>query len=104
MGRSGSHLRFTPVQRRQVPRGPETAAGAEENARDELAARANEIARDDAFAKTKDEVARAKEMALHETAAKAKEKARSMRHAVLIVAALIIAVALAILGKRMLLY
>lgn len=82
----------------------EGSTEAEENARDEVAASTKELGRHDALAKTTAKVARADEMALDETAAKAKarERARGVRQAVLLVAALILAVVSAILGKRML--
>jgi hypothetical protein len=82
----------------------EAAVEVEEKARDEVVAKAKEMTNDDAIARAKEMVARAKEMALDEATAKTKERARSVRQAILLVAALIIAVALAILGRRMFLY
>jgi hypothetical protein len=79
---------------------PQEKALAKAADRIESAAEAEDGARADALAATKGKtVDGAKEMALDEAAAKAMQRARSVRQAVLLVAALIIAVALVVLGR-----
>jgi tetratricopeptide (TPR) repeat protein len=79
-------------------------ATAETEAHDGGDVKAKEMALADAIANTKEKVANTKEKALAEAAANAREKALRVRKVILLVTALILAITLAILGKRMLFY